>query len=81
MGRHRTRGWPATYGYLDRETGELVPIEIDVPGGIVVAAPPRLSPDGQWIVYGITEDEQTHQDSTIVIADLATGGTIDIAEG
>jgi hypothetical protein len=72
---------PATYGYLDRDTGELVPIEIEVPRGMVVAAPPRLSPDGQWIVYGITEDEQTHQDSTIVIADLATGGTIDIADG
>ena len=72
---------PATYGYLDRDTGELVPIEIDVPNGMVVAAPPRLSPDGQWIVYGITEDEQTYQDSTIVIADLATGGTIDIADG
>ncbi len=72
---------PATYGVLDRESGDLVSIEIDVPRGAVVASPPRLSPDGQWIVYGVTEDEQTHHDSTIVIADLATGGTIEIADG
>jgi hypothetical protein len=29
----------------------------------------------------VTEDEQTHQDSTIIVQDLETGETVEIAEG
>jgi hypothetical protein len=70
-----------TYGWLDRETGKIHPIEIDVPEDTVVAAPPRLSPDGTAIVYGVTEDTQTHQDSTIIVQDLETGETVEVATG
>ena len=35
-----------TYGWLDMESGEIAPIELDVPRGMVVAAPPRFTPDG-----------------------------------
>jgi hypothetical protein len=58
-----------------------VPLEVEVPSGMIVAAPPRLSPDGSAIIYGITADEQTHKDSTIVIQDRETGDTVEIARG
>jgi hypothetical protein len=70
-----------TYGWYDRETGEIHPIEIDAPAEMTVAAPPRLSPDGTAVVYGITADAQTHQDSTIVVQDLETGETVEVATG
>jgi Tol biopolymer transport system component len=70
-----------TYGWLDRESGDLAPFPIEVPRGMIVAAPPRFSPDGTAIVYGLTGDEQTHRDSTIVVQDLATGETTEIATG
>ncbi len=70
-----------TYGWFDRETGEINPIEIEVPADMVVAAPPRLSPDGTAVVYGISADLQTHQDSTIIVQDLATGETSEVATG
>jgi Tol biopolymer transport system component len=70
-----------TYGWIDRESGELTPFAIDPPAGAIVAAPPRFSPDGSAIVYGVTEDEQTHQDSTIIVQDLESGETVEIADG
>jgi hypothetical protein len=70
-----------TYGWIDRDSGELAPFAIDPPPGTIVAAPPRFSPDGTAVVYGVTEDEQTHQDSTIIVQDLETGETTEIADG
>lgn len=70
-----------SYGWYDRETGVIHPIEIEVPAEATVAAPPRLSPDGTAVVYGITADLQTHQDSTIIVQDLETGETTEIATG
>jgi hypothetical protein len=70
-----------THTSLDLETGELSPIVVDVPRRMFLAAPPRLSPDGTSVVYGITGDEATHQDSTIVIQDLETGETTEIIDG
>ncbi len=70
-----------TYGWFDRETGEIHPIVVDVPEEMTVAAPPRLSPDGTAVVYGLSEDLQTHQDSTIVVRDLESGETSEVATG
>jgi hypothetical protein len=70
-----------TYGWLDMESGEIAPIELDVPRGMVVAAPPRFTPDGRALVFGVTEDEQTHSDSTIIIQDLESGDTVEVVEG
>jgi hypothetical protein len=70
-----------TFGWVDLDTGEITPIEPDVPRGMVMAAPPRFTPDGTAIVFGVTEDEQTHRDSTIIIQDLESGDTVEVMGG
>jgi Tol biopolymer transport system component len=70
-----------SFGWLDMGTGEITPIVLDVPRSHVIAAPPRLSADGTTIVYGVTRDEATHQDSTIMIQDLEGGDPVEIVDG
>jgi len=70
-----------TYGALDLATGEITPIELDVPRGMTVAAPPRFTPDGTALVYGVTRDAQANSDSTVMIQDLETGETVEILDG
>jgi Tol biopolymer transport system component len=69
------------HAVLDRETGELTPITPSVPQGMILAGPPRLSPDGTAIVYAVTEDEQTLRNATVRVQDLASGEVVEIAEG
>ncbi len=69
------------YGWLDRESGEIQPIEVRARRGTIVASPPTFSPDGTAIVYGVTDDLQTSRGATIVVKDLETGAVTEIASG
>lgn len=69
------------YGWLDRETGDLHALDIRAPEGMDVAAPPRFSPDGLSVVYGVTADSETSRNATIVVQDLVTGDVTEVATG
>lgn len=68
------------YTWYDRDSEEIVAIDLQVPSRMAVAAPPRLSPDGTAVVYGLTEDP-ANRDSTVVVQDLASGEVVEIATG
>lgn len=74
-------GISATYGWLDRETGDLHPLAVRAPRGMTISSPPRFSPDGTAIVYGVTADSQTNRDSTILVQDISTGAVTEVASG
>ncbi len=69
------------YGWFDHDSGELTPIVLDAPQGEVVAAPPRFSPDGTAMVYGVTADETTSRDATILVQDLESGAVLVAMDG
>jgi hypothetical protein len=69
------------YGWLDLNTGDILPLDIRAPRGSVIASPPVFSPDGTAVVFGVTEDTETSRDATIVVQDMETGAVIEIATG
>ncbi len=69
------------YGWVDRESGELNPIVFDALLGEVVAAPPRFSPDGTAMVYGVTADEATSRNATVLVQDMASGAVLVAMDG
>lgn len=68
------------HAWLDMESGEIMPIEIDVPRGEFLVAPAVFSPNGDAMVYGLSESD-IGLESRIVVQDLESGDTIDVAEG
>ncbi len=69
------------YGWVDRDSGELNPLVFDAPLGEVVATPPRFSPDGTAMVYGVTVDDTTSRNATILVQDLESGAVVVAMEG
>ena len=69
------------YGWFDRNSGELNPLVFDAPLDQVVAAPPRFSPDGSAVVYGVTDDEATSRNATILVQDIESGEALVVMEG
>jgi hypothetical protein len=69
------------YGWLDRTSGELHPLDIQAPRGSVVASPPVFSPDGTAIVFGVTEDQETSRNATIVVQEMESGAVTEISTG
>nr|MBA3378629.1 hypothetical protein [Chloroflexia bacterium] len=70
-----------TFGWFDRASGELTPLSLDAPLGEQVAAPPRFSPDGTAMVYGVSADDATSRNGTILVQDMASNDTIEVMDG
>ncbi len=70
-----------TFGWFDRASGELTPLSLHASLGEQVAAPPRFSPDGTAMVYGVSPDDATSRNATILVQDMASNDTIEVMDG
>jgi hypothetical protein len=70
-----------SYGWIDVETGEITAFAPDVPDGMTIVSPPRLSPDGGSIVYAVSGDTETSRGADVLVQDLNGGTAARIASG
>ena len=70
-----------TFVWFDHASGDLTPLTLDAPLGEQVAAPPRFSPDGTAMVYGVSADDATSRNATILVQDMASNYTIEVMDG
>lgn len=71
---------PFAATWYDRDSQEILPMDLQIPRRMHMASPPRFSPDGTAVVFGVSDD-QANWNSTVVVQDLASGEVTEIATG